>query len=214
MSIHSIRILLADDHPVVRMGYHQLLNSVQDMNVEAEAATGEEAYQMYKKLLFDVVIMDISMPGIGGMSAARRILEFNNRAQILLLSMYDSPVYPSRAMKFGVKGYVTKQSSPDILIQGVRIVARGRSFISPDVMQNLALHSLSGSSDPVDVLTPREFEVFSMLADGRSVKDIYPILHLSPKTVETHRSNIMHKINVRNVAELAHIAIRWGIIDA
>ncbi|MDX8394507.1 MAG: response regulator transcription factor [Mariprofundales bacterium] len=214
MSIHSIRILLADDHPVVRMGYHQLLNSAPDMNVEAEASTGEEAYQIYQKLLVDVVIMDISMPGIGGMSAARRILEFNNRAQILLLSMYDSSVYPSRAMKFGVKGYVTKQSSADTLIQGVRLVARGRSFISPDVVQKLALSSLSGSSDPIDVLTPREFEVFSMLADGHAVKDIYPILHLSPKTVETHRANIMNKLSVRNVAELAHIAIRWGIVDA
>ena len=214
MSIKAIRILLVDDHPVVRLGFQQVLNSAPDMEVIAEAATGEEAIKVYRKQSPGVLVMDISMPGMGGMAAARHILEQSPKARIILLTMHNQQVFARRALKMGIKGYVTKTCQPDELIQAVRLVYRGRSYIEPAIAQELAISQATGDSDPIDILSPREFEVFTALADGQSVKDISNSLCLSPKTVAVHRSNILHKLDASNLSDITRLAIRYGIIDA
>jgi len=214
MAIQAIRILLVDDHPVVRMGFRELLNSAPDIEVIAEAETGEEAIKTHRSIAPNILVMDVSMPGMGGMAAARYILEQTPTARIILLTMHDQQTFATRALKMGVKGYLTKRCSPDELIQAVRLVHRGRSYIEPAIAQELAIHHLNGTDDPIDILTPREFEVFAALADGQSVKEISETLFLSPKTVGVHRTNILHKLNINNLADITRLAIRCGVIDA
>jgi len=214
MAINAIRIQLVDDHEIVRSGFRQLLESAPDIEVVAESGSGEDAYRDYSRHDPDVVIMDINMPGQDGMVAARHILQSDPGARILMLTMHDSAVYASRLLKMGVKGYITKRSAPEELIRAVRLTARGRPCIDPDVAQEMAMQSLSGGGDPFDVLSPREFEVFCLLADGHSVNEISRILRLGPKTVGTHRVSIQHKLNVENLADMARVAIRYGVMEA
>jgi len=212
MAIHAITVLLCDDHPMVRNGFKQLLESVPDIVVELEAETGEEAYQAYRKHPVDLIIMDISMPGMGGLAAARHILEYNPKAKIMMLTMHDSQTYVARALKLGVKGYLTKMAEPDELIKAVRLLDRGRAYIEASLAHDLAVSTMSGEQDPIDILSPREFEVFAALADGSSVKSISALLHLSPKTVGVHRTNIMKKMNADNLADITRLAIRHGVV--
>ncbi len=212
MAIHAITVLLCDDHPMVRNGFKQLLESVPDIVVAIEAETGEQAYQAYRKQAVDIVIMDISMPGMGGLAAARHILEYDNKAKIMMLTMHDSQTYVARALKLGVKGYLTKMAEPDELIKAVRLLDRGRAYIEDSLAHDLAVSNMSGDSDPIDILSPREFEVFAALADGRSVKSISSLLHLSPKTVGVHRTNIMKKMSADNLADITRLAIRHGVV--
>jgi len=214
MAIHAINVLLCDDHPMVRVGFRQLLESVPDIVVVAEAETGEEAYQIYRKNRPDVIIMDISMPGMGGLAAARHILEYDPSVKIMMLTMYDSKIFVARAIKLGVKGYLTKRAHPDELIKAVRMVDRGRIYIEPSLAHDIAISNLTVDKDILDILSPREFEVFSALADGHSVADISGILHLSPKTVGVHRTNIMRKLDADNLSDITRIAIREGVITA
>ncbi len=214
MAIHAITVLLCDDHPMVRNGFKQLLQSVPDIVVELEAETGEQAYQAYRKQVVDVVIMDISMPGMGGLAAARHILEYDNKAKIMMLTMHDSQTYVARALKLGVKGYLTKMAEPDELIKAIRFIDRGRSYIEASLAHDLAVSNISGDGDPIDILSPREFEVFAALADGHSVQSISSLLHLSPKTVGVHRTNIMKKMRANNLADITRLAIRHGVITA
>ncbi len=214
MAIHAITVLLCDDHPMVRNGFKQLLESVPDIEVVLEAETGEAAYQAYRKQRVDVVILDISMPGMGGLAAARHILEYDVKAKIMMLTMHDSQTYVARALKLGVKGYLTKMAEPDELIKAVRLMDRGRSYIEASLAHDLAFANATGESDPIDILSPREFEVFAALADGHSVKDISSLLHLSPKTVGVHRTHIMKKMNADNLADITRFAIRHGVITA
>lgn len=212
MAIHAITVLLCDDHPMVRNGFKQLLESVPDIVVAIEAETGEQAYQAYRKQSVDLIIMDISMPGMGGLAAARHILEYDHKAKIMMLTMHDSQTYVARALKLGVKGYLTKMAEPDELIKAVRLMDRGRSYIEASLAHDLAVSNMSGDSDPIDILSPREFEVFAALADGRSVKSISSLLHLSPKTVGVHRTNIMRKMSADNLADITRLAIRHGVV--
>ena len=214
MAINAITVLLCDDHPMVRNGFKQLLESVPDIEVVLEAETGELAYQAYRKQRVDVVILDISMPGMGGLAAARHILEYDVKAKIMMLTMHDSQTYVARALKLGVKGYLTKMAEPDELIKAVRLMDRGRSYIEASLAHDLAFANATGESDPIDILSPREFEVFAALADGHSVKDISSLLHLSPKTVGVHRTHIMKKMNADNLADITRFAIRHGVITA
>lgn len=214
MAINAITVLLCDDHPMVRNGFKQLLESVPDILVEVEAETGEEAYQAFRKHPVDVIILDISMPGMGGLAAARHILEYNPKAKIMMLTMHDSQTYVARALKLGVKGYLTKMAEPDELIKAVRLIDRGRSYIEASLAHDLAFSNATGESDPIDILSPREFEVFAALADGRSVKAISCLLHLSPKTVGVHRTNIMKKLSMDNLSDMTRLAIRHGVITA
>ena len=212
MAINAITVLLCDDHPMVRNGFKQLLESVPDIQVVSEATTGEEAYQSYRKQAVDLIILDISMPGMGGLAAARHILEYDPKAKIMMLTMHDSQTYVSRALKLGAKGYLTKMAEPDELIKAVRFIDRGRSYIEASLAHDLAVSNMSGDSDPIDILSPREFEVFSALADGCSVKEISSLLFLSPKTVGVHRTNVMKKLHTDNLADITRLAIRHGVI--
>lgn len=213
MAAPTIQVMLVDDHAVVRMGFRLLLESAPDMKVVAEAVSGEDACRIYQEKRPDVVVMDISMPGIGGLEAVNRIVAKDPAARILVLSAHEDTMHPRRVLKAGALGYLSKRSAAEELIQAIRQVAQGKTFIEPGIAQQLAMQQLTGDKNPVDVLSAREFEVFMLLAQGKTVADIAAMLHLSPRTVGTHLYNIKQKLNASNSAEIALIAMRAGLIE-
>tara|TARA_R110002049_G_scaffold61965_4_gene166092 strand:+ start:1800 stop:2444 length:645 start_codon:yes stop_codon:yes gene_type:complete len=214
MSDNKTTVLLVDDHELVRAGFRRLLEDGDKLVVVAEAGSGEQAVQDYSKHHPDVVVMDISMPGIGGIGAIERIIARNPEARILVLSVHEDGVFTSRALQAGAKGFIPKRSAPEEMIRAVEQVAQGKIFIDPEIAQLIALQKVTGSESIIDTLSQREFEVFSLLAEGKTVNDIADILNLSPKTVGTHHTSIKQKLNVSNSAELARLAIRSGILEA
>ena len=210
----NIRVMLVDDHAVVRMGFRLLLESTEDIRVAAEAGSGEEACRTYAEVKPDVVIMDISMPGIGGLDAVSRILAKDSAAKILVLSAHEDTIHPTRVLKAGALGYLTKRGAPEELIGAIRQVARGKTFVEPAIATQMAVQQATGRQSPVDVLTAKEFKVFVALAKGQSVAEIADIMSLSPSTVGTHLYNVKQKLGASNAAELALIAIRNGLIEA
>lgn len=208
-----ITVLIADDHAVVRMGFRLLLETTDDIRVIAETPDGEELCSLYAELRPDVVIMDVSMPGMGGISATRRLVERHPKIRILVLSAHMDSIHPRRALKAGAKGYLTKRSAAEALVRAIRQVARGGSYLEPSIAQELALQQINGTDDPMEGLTLREFEVFKQLASGRSVRQIAQTLFLSQSTVGTHLYNIKQKLGAGNSAELAMLAVRSGIVD-
>ena len=213
MNPSTIQVMLVDDHAVVRMGFRLLIEGTPDMKVVAEAVSGEEAIRIYQEKHPDVVVMDISMPGIGGLEAVNRIMAKDPAARILVLSAHEDTMHPKRVLKAGALGYLTKRSAAEELIQAIRQVAQGKTFIESGIAQQLAVQQLTGDKTPVDVLSAREFEVFMLLAQGKTVVDIAKVLHLSPRTVGTHLYNIKQKLNASNSAEIALIAMRAGLIE-
>lgn len=209
----NINVMLVDDHAVVRMGFRLLLEGAPDIKVVAEAESGEEAVRRFGDVRPDVVVMDISMPGIGGLEAIDRILAKEPAARILVLSAHEDAMHARRVLKAGAAGYLTKRSAAEELIQAIRQVHQGRTFLEPDIAQQLAVQQLSGERNPVDTLTEREFKVFLALAKGQSVQEIADVMFLSPRTVGTHLYNIKQKLGASNSAELAIIAIRAGLIS-
>jgi len=210
----QINVMLVDDHAVVRMGFKMLLESDADMKVIAEAESGEQAIQRYVEHKPDVVVMDITMPGIGGLEAIERILAKDNAARILVLSAHEDSVHPKRVLNAGAMGYLTKRSAAEELIKAIRTVASGKKYLEASIAQQMAIQQLSGDQNPVDVLSPREFEVFMALAKGKTTNEIAETLFLSPRTVGTHLYNIKQKLNANNSAEIALIAMRSGLLDA
>ena len=210
-----IRVLLVDDHAVVRMGFRLLLQSVPEMSVIAEADSGEAACQLYFELNPDVVVMDLAMPGMGGLEALRRIRARHGQAQVLTLSAHDDPMHARRALQEGALGFLSKRSAPEALLDAVAVVAAGRRYLDPTLAQKLALAEFDGATkSPVERLSEREFEVFVRLAGGATVQRIALDLNLSASTIGTHLYNIKQKLNVVNQSELTLIAIRHGLIDA
>lgn len=209
----GINVMLVDDHAVVRMGFKMLLESASDIKVIVEAESGEAAIKAYMEHKPQVVVMDITMPGIGGMEAIDRILSKDNNARILVLSAHEDSVHPKRVLNAGAMGYLTKRSAAEELIKAIRTVASGKKYIEASVAQQMAIQQLSGEQNPVDVLSEREFEVFMSLAKGKSTNEIADTLCLSPRTVGTHLYNIKQKLNANNSAEIALIAMRSGLID-
>jgi len=207
-------VMLVDDHAVVRMGFKMLLESDADIKVVAEAESGEQAIQRYVEHKPDVVVMDITMPGIGGLEAIERILAKDSTAKILVLSAHEDSVHPKRVLNAGAMGYLTKRSAAEELIKAIRTVAGGKKYLEASVAQQMAIQQLSGDQNPVDVLSPREFEVFMALAKGKTTNEIAETLFLSPRTVGTHLYNIKQKLNANNSAEIALIAMRSGLLDA
>lgn len=215
--MRKIRIVLADDHKLMRSGLRVLLEQQTDLTVVGEASDGREAVAMVASQKPDVLVMDIGMPSLNGIEAAAQIVQSHPEISIVMLSMHSDESYVLRALKAGAKGYLLKDSAEADLIRAVHSVAEGKSFFSPAVSKVLLddyVRKLkrSGTDDPYDLLTPREREVLQLVAEGKSNKDIAQLLNLSVYTVETHRSNIMEKLNLHGVPELILYAVRKGII--
>jgi two-component system invasion response regulator UvrY len=209
----QINVLLVDDHAVVRMGFKMLLESAPDIKVIAEAESGEQGVRFYVEHNPDVVVMDITMPGIGGLEAIERIMAKDSNARILVLSAHEDSVHPKRVLNAGAMGYLTKRSAAEELIKAIHTIAGGKRYLEAGVAQQMAIQQLSGEENPVDVLSAREFEVFMALAKGKTTNEIAETLCLSPRTVGTHLYNIKQKLNASNSAEIALIAMRSGLID-
>ncbi len=209
----KIRVMLVDDHAVVRMGFRLLLQGTHDIEVVGEAETGEEGVKRFVELRPDVLVMDLSMPGMGGLEAVTRVLSKDSAARILILSAHEDTIHPKRVLKAGAVGYLSKRSAAEELIQAIRTVASGKMYMEAALAQQMAVEQLSGDKSPVDILSAREFEVFLALARGQSVNDIAAVLHLSPRTVGTHLYNIKQKLGASNQAELAIIAVRAGLLE-
>ena len=208
----TIRVLLTDDHEVVRAGYTRLLESTSDIDVIAEASSGEEACTNYFECRPDVLIMDLNMPGMGGLEACRRIRARDPKANILVFSVHENEVMLERALDAGIKGYISKRSASRVMIQAVRKVAAGEVYVGEEMMSHLVGQRKSEDGGQLKDLTPREFEVFRLLADSKSVNEIAGILNISPKTVGHHMTHIKEKLGISNIAGLTHLAIRLGII--
>ena len=209
----QINVMLVDDHAVVRMGFKMLLESAADIKVIAEAENGETAIKAYMEHKPNIVVMDITMPGMGGLEAIERILAKDSNARILVLSAHEDSVHPKRVLNAGAMGYLTKRSAAEELIKAIRVVASGKKYIEASVAQQMAIQQLSGNQSPVDVLSEREFEVFMSLAKGKTTNEIAENLFLSPRTVGTHLYNIKQKLNAQNSAEIALIAMRSGLLE-
>lgn len=208
-----IRILLVDDHAVVREGYRRLLERRADLRVEAEAASADEALQRLRECTPDLIILDLSLPGMGGVELTRRILQRHPGARILAFSMHRDPLFASQAMRAGALGYVTKSSSPEVLIQAVYKVARGERILSPDIAPEMALTLLQEKTNPASELSPREFEILRLLLDGHGVEEIGNMLNISPKTVQNGHYQIKAKLGVKTDIELARLAMKLKLID-
>jgi len=210
-----IRVLLVDDHAVVRTGFRLLLQAQPEISVIAEAESGEAACQHYAEWMPDVTVLDLAMPGMGGLEALRRIRARHPQARVLALSAYDDPMHARRALREGALGFLSKRSAPETLIEAVSTVAAGRRYIDPTLAQKLALAEIEGATrSPVERLSEREFEVFIRLARGATVQKIAEDLRLSSSTVGTHLYNVKQKLGVTNQSELTLLAIRHGLIEA
>lgn len=207
-----ITVLLVDDHEVVRSGYQRLLDGIADIQVVGEASSGHEAYQAYVDVSPDVVVMDLHMTPIDGLGAMRRILNRDPEARILIFSMHESEVFLKRALEVGAFGYITKRTVADVMIEAVRSVATGERFVSEDLRHLLSRPDATADS-PVDLLSPREFEVFLLLAQGKSTKEVASQIHINEKTAGHHATRIKDKLGLSNAAELARLAIRHGLIE-
>lgn len=210
----TIHVLLVDDHKVVRAGYRFLLESTPDIRVIGEAESGEAACLRYQELQPDVVVMDLSMPGIGGLEAIRRLRARDGEARVLVFSVHDEDAFLQRALDAGALGYLTKRSADRTMVEAVRQVARGKLFIEQELLPYLVQRGDSGRNDVFAALTQREFEVMLLLAEGKSVQEIAPLLKLSTKTVGNYATSIKTKLKVSNLAELIRLALRHGLISA
>jgi len=205
-------ILLVDDHAVVREGYRAVLQKQPGLRVVAEAADGAEAYRLFKEIQPDLVIMDLTMPGIGGIEAIRRIRQWDPNARILVFTMHQNAAFAVQAIRAGARGYVTKTSPPETLVRAAKDILAGAIAVSPDIDHELALSRVAGERVAADVLSAREFEVLRMLLAERNTEQIADTLHLSPKTVANLRSLIKDKLGVASDIELVRLALRQGIL--
>jgi two-component system, NarL family, response regulator NreC len=215
--MRKTRILLADDHQLMRSGVRLMLEREPDLTVVGEAADGREAVALAKSLKPEVVVMDIGMPNLNGIEAALQMTQGIPDLAIIMVSMHSDESYVLRALKAGARGYLLKDSAEADLIKAVHAVAGGKSFFSPAVSKLLLddyVRKLkrSGTEDAYDLLTPREREILQLIAEGKSNKDVANLLNLSVYTVESHRSNLMEKLNLRGLPELILYAVRRGII--
>lgn len=209
-----IDVLLVDDHELVRTGIRYLLNEIAGIRVVAEASSGEEAIDCIRQTTPDVVIMDINMPGIGGIEAIHRLLHMKPDLKLIVLSVQGNHPYPARLLQMGARGYLTKGCPASEMIQAVQVVAAGSRYLSADVAQKLALNLLPGGGhSPIDALSQREVQVLLMVIEGNGIQEIADKLCVSPKTIGTYRHRLYEKLGVSNDVELTHLAMRHGICD-
>jgi len=209
-----IRIVVADDHTIVREGLKQLLSGTSDLSVVGEAQNGHEVLERVRALDFDVLLLDMSMPGKSGIELIKQVRAEKPKLRILVLSMHEEEQYAVRALKAGAAGYLTKESASDRLVAAIRKVAAGGAYITSAVAEQFALGAMAGTSGPPHAaLSDREYQVFEMLVAGKSITDIAERLNLSVKTVSTHKARIMQKMNMTNQAELIRYAINHHLVD-
>ena len=209
-----IRVVIADDHQILREGLRQLLQAAGDLAVVGEAADGHAVLQQVRALDFDVLLLDMSMPGKSGVELIRQVKAEKPRLRILVLSMHEEHQYAVRAIRSGASGYLTKESATSQLVAAIRKVAGGGAFISAEVAERLAQDAMPHAEGPRHVaLSDREYQVFRLLVSGRSVSEIAADLHLSAKTVSTHKARLMEKLDIDNNADLVHYAVRHRLID-
>jgi two-component system response regulator NreC len=213
MSNKKIRILLADDHAVVRKGFRMILDAEEDFEVVGEASNGREAVEFATTLLPDIVVMDVTMPELNGIEATRRIAESSPRTRVLALSMHKDAVYVREILRAGAKGYLLKDSGEGDLLKAIRVIAKGEAFLSHAVSDAVLTDYKRHVTNPLDLLTAREREVLQSIAEGRTNKEIASALNLSVYTVEAHRGRIMEKLNLHSTGELVRFALRNGVID-
>jgi two-component system invasion response regulator UvrY len=206
------RVMLVDDHAIVRSGFRRLLDQYPGIQVIVEAATAERAYRDFLEYRPDVMVLDISMPGAGGLEIMRRVLAREPQARIIVFSMHDDSTIAARAMRLGARGYVSKNNNPEVLAQAVIEVAAGGQYLSPDIAHAVALCMLSGRDDPLELLTPREFEVFQQVVAGRSAAEIAKALDLSGKTIANYHTTVKQKLGVTSDVELVRIALRFNLL--
>jgi DNA-binding NarL/FixJ family response regulator len=212
MDTPKIRLLLVDDHAVVREGYRRLLERRPDLCIEAEAGTAAEAYQLFQQLQPDVVVTDITMPDMGGIELIRRLIQRDPAARILAFTMHRDTLFATQALRAGALGYVTKSNPPEVLIKAIYQVQQRQRTISPDIAPDMALALLEGESNPLRELTPREFEILRLLLEGKGPEEIGATLHISPKTAQNCHYQIKAKLGVKSDIELARLAMRLGLV--
>jgi len=205
-------IVLVDDHAVVRAGVRRLLEQEPLFEVIGEAESGEKAYQIYGELKPDVMVMDLSMPGMGGLEAIRRILMRYEKAKILVLSMHEDLSFANQALKLGAKGYLIKNTLADDLVKSIETVSNGEVFLSAEIAKKMAMQSISGDKDPIHELSAREFEIFRLLAEGLDIDAITSTLNISSKTVSNYQTMIKQKLDINSPVELIRYAIKTGVI--
>ena len=208
----KINIILVDDHAVVRAGVRRLLEQEPLFNVIGEAESGEKAYQLFGELNPDVMVMDLSMPGMGGLEAIRRILMRDEKAKILVLSMHEDLSFANQALKLGAKGYLIKNTLGDDLVKAIEAISQGEIFLSEEIAKKIAVLSIDGGQDPIHDLSAREFEIFRLLAEGLEVDAIATTLNISSKTVSNYQTMIKQKLNIHTPVELIRYAIKTGVI--
>jgi DNA-binding NarL/FixJ family response regulator len=205
-------IVLVDDHAVVRAGVRRLLEQEPLFEVIGEAESGEKAYQIFGELKPDVMVMDLSMPGMGGLEAIRRILMRYEKAKILVLSMHEDLSFANQALKLGAKGYLIKNALADDLVKSIETVSNGEVFLSAEIAKKMAMQSISGEKDPIHELSAREFEIFRLLAEGLDIDAIASTLNISSKTVSNYQTMIKQKLDINSPVELIRYAIKTGVI--
>ena len=208
----KINIILVDDHAVVRAGVRRLLEQEPLFDVIGEAESGEKAYQLFGELNPDVMVMDLSMPGMGGLEAIRRILMRDEKAKILVLSMHEDLSFANQALKLGAKGYLIKNTLGDDLVKAIEAISQGEIFLSDEIAKKIAVSSIDGGQDPIHDLSAREFEIFRLLAEGFEVDAIATTLNISSKTVSNYQTMIKQKLNIHTPVELIRYAIKTGVI--
>lgn len=209
---HQIRVMLVDDHAVVRRGYRTLIEEHGNIQVICEAPDADTAYQLYKEKSPDVVIMDITMPGRGGIDAIRQLRLWDPSARILVFSMHANATYALQAFRAGAKGYVTKSSDPELLVTAIENVANNKTALCPEISEALAATSVSGDADVFKQLSPREFEILQMILDAKSTDDIAETLRLAPKTVGNYHYAIKTKLGVSSDIDLVYFCMRHGLV--
>tara|TARA_B110000285_G_scaffold208781_1_gene249243 strand:+ start:648 stop:1292 length:645 start_codon:yes stop_codon:yes gene_type:complete len=211
-STDSITVLLVDDHEIVRVGFRRLIDTTHDIKVVGEASSGEEAYLLVGQLNPDITIMDINMPGVGGLEAIKRICKRSPNERIIALTVHETEPFPTRVLAAGAKAYLSKRCVPQELIQAIRKVHSGGKYITTRVVHEM--NKTPGAQEKaISQLTAREFQVFSMLAEGRSAVEIGRDMNLSHKTIHSHRANIMKKLKLETTASVVQFAILQGIIQ-
>lgn len=209
-----IKILIADDHAIVRRGLKQILTETPDMIVAGEAHNGQDLLEKMRSDQWDVVVLDISMPGRGGLDILKQLKSERPKLPVLMLTIHPEDQYAVRVLRAGASGYLTKESAPDHLVEAIRKVARGGKYISPHLAERLAFNLESISERPPhEALSDREFQVLRLIASGKTVKEVGEELSLSVKTISTYRTRILEKMRMKNNAELTHYAIQQKLVD-